>query len=82
MQYQPVVEAGVIVFGICGDMDGNGTVADIADLVRLVTWAFQNGPEPVSMDMANVDGQPGVNIADIVYMALYMFQDGPPPNCN
>jgi len=36
----------------------------------------------VSMDMANIDGLPGVNIADIVYMALYMFQDGPPPNCN
>ncbi len=54
---------------------------DIADLIYLVTYMFQDGPEPPCMEEANIDGDgsEGPDIADLIYLVTYMFQDGPPP---
>ena len=79
--YQPRVVAGVWRTGLCGDIDGNGTVADIADLVYMVDYMFTGGPPPVDMDAANVDGLNGLDISDLVYLVDYMFNSGPPPVC-
>jgi hypothetical protein len=68
----------------CGDVDGNGTLEpDIADLVYLVTYMFQDGPEPPVMEACDIDGNgtPVPDIADLVYLVTYMFQDGPPLQC-
>ena len=65
---------------ICGDIDGNSTI-DIADLVYLVDYMFNSGPEPPVMDAANVDGIGEINIADLVYLVDYMFNNGPEPTC-
>lgn len=62
-----------------GDIDHNGTQADIADLVYLVAYMFQNGPEPPSEAEADVTGCGELNISDVVYLVTFMFQEGPAP---
>ncbi|MCK4461217.1 MAG: hypothetical protein KAW46_05405, partial [candidate division Zixibacteria bacterium] len=66
---------------VCGDIDGDGSDVNIADLVYLVDYMFNSGPEPPVMDAANVDGLDEINIADLVYMVDYMFNSGPEPDC-
>ena len=68
---------------ICGDIDGNGNpTIDIADLVYLVDYMFQDGPEPPIMEAADIDGSGGpspIDISDLVYLVDYMFTGGPAP---
>jgi hypothetical protein len=67
---------------VCGDMDGSGGDINIADLVYMVDYMFNDGPPPPVMAAADVDGSGGdIDIADLVYMVDYMFNDGPPPIC-
>ena len=68
---------------VCGDIDGDGSsTIDIADLVYLVDYMFNGGPEPPVMEAADVDGSGGViDIADLVYLVDYMFNGGPEPDC-
>ena len=67
----------------CGDIDGSGTLPiDIADLVYLVDFMFNSGPEPPVMEAADVDASGGlIDIADLVYLVDYMFNEGPEPTC-
>lgn len=68
---------------ICGDVDNSGGDPDIADLVYLVDFMFNNGPEPPIMASTdtNGDGSPVPDIGDLVYLVNYMFTDGPAPIC-
>lgn len=75
-----------------GDVNHDGTpVPDIADLVYMVTYMFQDGPPPIC-DMpgapgcpehfyaetdVNGDGTCVPDIADLVYLVTFMFQEGP-----
>jgi len=61
-----------------GDADRSSAI-DIADLVLLATYMFQDGPAPVDMDLVDVDASCALDIADLVYLVMYMFQDGPVP---
>ena len=69
-----------------GDVDDDGDAADIEDLVYLVEFMFQFGPEPPCIEGeeywpacdVNADGV-GPDIADVVYFVSYMFQEGPAP---
>lgn len=79
--YLPRIVTGEVQVGQCADIDGNGTVADIADLVYLVAYMFGGGPPPVMMSAANIDGEGGITISDLVYLTTYMFQGGPAPVC-
>ena len=65
---------------IRGDIDHNGSpLIDIADLVYLVDYMFNEGPTPVCLGEADLDAN-GVNdIADLVFLVDYMFNDGPEP---
>jgi len=68
---------------VCADIDYSGSGPDIADLVYLVTYMFQNGPEPPLMRATDIDGSGSyVDIADLVYLVTYMFQNGPDPICS
>jgi len=68
---------------ICGDINLSGAGPDIADLVYLVTYMFQAGPEPPALVTADIDGSgAGPDIADLVYLVTYMFQSGPEPACS
>ena len=66
---------------LCADIDVNGTQADIADLVYLVDWMFNQGPAPVIMSAADVDSTGTIDIADLVYVVDFMFTAGPAPSC-
>jgi len=66
----------------CGDVNGDGIGPDIADLVHLVIYMFQEGPPPVAISITDVDGNgDGPDIADLVYLVTYMFQNGPDLIC-
>ena len=67
-----------------GDIDGEGNIADIADLVFLVTYMFDGGPPPPCYENADINGDGvGPDISDLVYMVTYMFGGGPAPvPCN
>ena len=61
------------------DMDPNDEIT-IADLIYMVTYMFQEGPEPPCMEEADIDGNGvGPDIADLIHLVNYMFQEGPPP---
>ncbi len=74
-----------------GDIDHNGSDPDIADLIYLVTFMFQEGPlppcdEPFSPECpehyfpetdVNNDGVCEPDIADLIYLVTFMFQEGP-----
>lgn len=63
-----------------GDIDGNGSGPDIADLVYLVAYMFASGPAPACMEACDVDGSGAdPDIADVVYLVAYMFNGGFPP---
>ncbi len=65
-----------------GDIDYNGEGPNIADLIYMVTFMFQDGPDPACTQNIDIDGDgEGPNIADLIYMVTFMFQDGPPIEC-
>ena len=51
----------------------------ISDLVFLVDYMFNGGPEPLCLDEADVDADGTIDIADLVYMVDYIFLGGPAP---
>jgi len=71
---------------IRGDVNHDGSdPVDIADVVFLIAYMFNGGPEPPCSEAgvfpeADVNGDGGPpDIADLVYLAHYMFAQGPPP---
>ncbi len=52
---------------------------DIADLVFLVAFMFQDGANPSCLEETNIDGTDGIDIADLVDLVAYMFQAGAAP---
>ena len=68
-----------------GDVNHSGVPPlDIADLVYLVDFMFNAGPEPECFDEGDVDasGVEPIDIADLVYLVDFMFNAGPqPPAC-
>jgi len=78
-------DAGCCVTPLRGNIDFDvGDVIDISDLVYLVAYFFQGGPQPPCAEEGNVDGDVGetLDIADMVHLVDYMFNGGlPPGNC-
>ncbi len=70
---------------ICGDVDGDETGPNVADLTYLVDYFFNGGAAPPIMEAANVDGIVGpggpADVGDIVYLVEYLFHGGPAPVC-
>lgn len=85
-EYQPVPIAGTIevVLSCCqirGNVDGVWQV-NVADVIYLVAYLFEEGPAPLCEEEGNVDGIGGINIADLTYLVDYIFHGGlPPPPC-
>jgi len=74
----------------CRNIRGNvdydiNEILDIADVVSLVAFSFQNGPEPPCIIEADFDGSGGetpVDISDLVMIVHYLFGTGfPPAHC-
>ncbi len=67
---------------LCGDADNDGVGPNIADLIYLVGFMFQDGPEPAHMESVDVNGNSvGPDIEDLIYLVTFMFQDGPDLTC-
>ncbi len=64
-----------------GDIDHSGGAEpiNIADLVYLVDYMFNEGPQPICLEEADMDATGEINIADLVYLVDYMFNEGPEP---
>ena len=64
-----------------GDIDHSGGAEpiNIADLVYLVDYMFNEGPQPICLEEADMDATGEINIADLVYLVDYMFNQGPEP---
>ncbi len=85
VEHYPELTDGALFIVECADIDSNGNGPDIADLVYLVDYMFQEGPAPHIMCQADIDANGvGPDIADLVYLVDYMFQGGPSPGdcCN
>jgi len=63
---------------LCGDADASGGI-DIDDVVYLIAYVFQSGPEPQPLEYGDVDLSGFIDIDDIVYLIDYIFQGGPTP---
>ncbi len=76
-----LVEAPCCLIRADLDRSGGESPIDISDLVYLVDYMFQSGPEPVCMDDANIDGSGDdlIDIGDLVYLVGFMFLGGPEP---
>jgi len=66
---------------ICGDIDADGSVPLVSDLVYAVDYLFKGGPPPPVIPAANVDGNAGILVSDLVYLVDYLFKGGQEPVC-
>jgi hypothetical protein len=63
---------------ICGDANGDG-IADISDIVYLITYIFQGGLQPNPLLSGDINCDATVDISDAVYFITYIFSGGPQP---
>ncbi|HUV30838.1 MAG TPA: hypothetical protein VMY05_07115 [Acidobacteriota bacterium] len=66
---------------LCGDVNDDGWGPDMADIVTLISHLFRDPTISVNYDLADVDGDGGVNIGDIIVLVQYVYENGPPLNC-
>ncbi len=85
--YSPLVftrTIGSCCIGIRGNVNGDiSDQIDIADLVFLVGFMFQNQATPPCMEEADINASGGItpiDISDLVAMVGYMFQGGASPS--
>ncbi len=65
---------------LCGDVETSGE-ATIVDVVYMVNWMFNNGPDLCPELMGDVNAVRGTSIADVVYLVNYLFNNGADPVC-
>ena len=66
--------------GIRGNVDDDVTQEiNIADLMYMVFFMFQDGPEAPCYDEIDIVPGGDIIIDDLIYLVQFMFQDGPPP---
>ena len=70
----PVIERNYV----CGDAN-NDTMVNVADLVYIINYVFQVGPEPFVYLAGDATCNGRVNIADAGYIMEYLFMGGPEP---
>jgi len=64
----------------CGDINGSGSpMVQIDDLTYLVNFSFKDGPPPIPIQAADLNGSGEVAMDDITYLVNYMFKSGPAP---
>jgi hypothetical protein len=70
-------------FGCCnvaGDANNDG-MADISDVVYLISYIFSGGLSPYCKDKGDANGSNQIDISDVVYLIYYIFSGGTPPKC-
>ena len=70
----------ICCIGTSGDVNGDGTNANILDLTYLVDRIFRGGPPANCPEEADVNGDGNIsNILDLTYLVDRIFRGGPPP---
>jgi len=59
-----------------GDINNDGSVMDIADLVYFVAYMFGGGPPPVTTESADCDLDNLITVSDLVCLVNLMFPSG------
>lgn len=67
---------------VCGDMDGDGSAPNVADLTYFVDYLFGGGPAPSQMDAADCNGDTSVDVGDLTWLVDYLFAGGIVPLCD
>jgi PKD repeat protein len=82
-QYRPRVSPGTLLVAICGDVNGDGTGPNLADITHMIDFVYLGGEAPPNMKAANVNGSSGgiINLSDITYLISFVYLDGPDPTC-
>jgi hypothetical protein len=68
----------LIWWSVPGDVN-NDSLVNGSDIVFLINYLFQEGPEPCVMEAADPNGDCQVDPADVVYLINYLFRGGPAP---
>lgn len=77
-----VCDIGCCLGSIRGNIDYDGADAiDISDLLYLVDFMFDSGPDIPCPEEANVNGDAGevLDVSDLLYLVDFMFDTGPEP---
>ena len=54
-------------------------VVDVGDVIYIVSYLYDGGPDPLPLESADVNCDGVVNVGDVVYLVNYLFKLGPPP---
>lgn len=66
---------------ICGDIDGNGTGPNVADLTYFIAYLFRGGAAPPVIAAADVNGSGDIAVSDLTRLIDYLFRGGGPLGC-
>jgi len=61
-----------------GDVNADSLIG-IVDVVYLINYLFDGGPQPKPLMSGDANGDGEVSIVDVVYLINYLFNDGPAP---
>ena len=70
----------VIPHFIRGDVNNDETI-DVADLLYLTEYLFQQGDPPPILQAADCNCDQAIAVGDVVFLTNYLYQSGPPPYC-
>jgi len=76
-EWSPVSEIQIYDY-LVGDANQNGAI-NILDIVYLIDFLYNDGPEPIPFAAGDANGSITINILDIVYLIDYKYNDGPAP---
>ncbi|MEA3296624.1 MAG: C10 family peptidase [candidate division Zixibacteria bacterium] len=85
IDYQPDINSGTILCASCctgirGNVDGDELdEITISDLIYLINYMFNEGPELTCWKEADVNASLEIEISDLIHLVNYMFNEGYPP---
>jgi len=65
----------------CGDVNNDGSSANIIDLTYLIDDIFRNGPPPPVIWQSDFNNDGAANIVDLTRLVDYIFRGGSRPTC-
>ncbi len=66
---------------ICGDVNGDGSDPNVADLTYLVDFMFNDGNPPPIEAAADINASGDLNVADLTALVDFLFTGGSVPHC-
>jgi hypothetical protein len=66
---------------VSGDANGD-SVVDLADVVFLVNYLFNSGPEPFPLEAGDPTCDGKIDLGDLVFLINFLYKGGPPPDCH